>query len=423
MILSFSSHGKGQGYGPVKYVCDEHKHNGEKRSVKPEILRGDADETIALIDANKNSWKYTSLVISFTKEEFDDLLAEQVLDEFEKFAFANLDKNDYTFLAVLHKDTDNPHIHIICPRQNLTTQTDLNIAPKQQQKQWHIWSDYVRDKFDLKAIDNNSIDKSILSKSEKMGLSKGNLSTHSKAKIELDKFIKQNISNEFVTSRQDIKKLLESIDLVEKVELKNNSMSIKIKGLNKNIRLEGGIYGSTITNRKHENFSREVKAKVSRSEDGDFSNRHTQQTISRSSKANKSESSRSYADRNIRIEERYKIAFKSRVEDNSKRYKRASNTDATKANSIFSLATKENKKAVVNNNSSKHFDKFSSILSNNFSSVKAMNNALTNSVSDTIANLQDKLNTTQDAAARADILNQLESLLSIKYEQQRKLKF
>ncbi|WP_374409496.1 relaxase/mobilization nuclease domain-containing protein [Hydrogenophaga sp.] len=408
MILSFSKHGKGQGFGPVKYVCDETKPNGEKRSVKPEILRGDADETIALIDANKNSWKYTSLVISFTKEEFDDLLAEQVLDEFEKFAFANLDKNDYSFLAVLHKDTDNPHIHIICPRTNLTTGTDLNIAPKQQQKQWHFWSDYVRDKYNLKAIDNNNIDKSVLTKAEKMSLSKNNLSTHSKAKIELDSFIKKHIEMNFIRTRQDMKKLLEDIDIVEKVELKQNSISIKLKTHNKNIRLEGGIYATITTTQQ-----REFRARYS-----DSFARHERKEIERTIRSDQSE-----AHNKFRTE--YKKLFDSRARQFKERFKNSYSRNTENTKNIFSISTKENKKTVINNTRSKHFDKFNSICNNNISSVKALtqNKALTNSVSDTIANLEQKLLSCVDEVERVNILNQLSDLLNVKYEQQRKLKF
>lgn len=265
MILSFSKHSTGGGKAPVEYVCGATKtdtvtNKKIKRSEAPETLRGDAKTTEKLIDSLSFKHKYTSLVISFTKEEFTKELAQSVLDEFEKAAFQGLESHQFDYLAVLHMDTANPHIHVITPRCELSSGLSYNIAPPgSAQNFWSDWSTLTRDKFNLKQIESNALDKSVLTKFEKQLLNKNRLDALplSKAKFEIDQNIKQNIINGLLTNRSEV------IDYLKKSGFEISRVtdkSISIKTQTKNMRLENGIYDNTTTRDKksYSEISRET---------------------------------------------------------------------------------------------------------------------------------------------------------------------
>lgn len=63
--------------------------------------------------------------------------------------------HQFDLLAVLHGDTENPHLHIITPRLELTTRRAFNIAPPgSQQTYWSRWSEITRYKHGLKPVDS-----------------------------------------------------------------------------------------------------------------------------------------------------------------------------------------------------------------------------------------------------------------------------
>ena len=130
MHIKFLDHGKGSPAKASAYLLDELDHMGVVRA-GVEVLRGDATTFNAVCDASPHLWKYTSGVIAWSKE--DDPTSEQikeVLDEFEKHAFAGLDPSQYHLFAVLHTDDDgSKHIHVLAPRLDIQSGKSLNIAP------------------------------------------------------------------------------------------------------------------------------------------------------------------------------------------------------------------------------------------------------------------------------------------------------
>jgi len=75
--------------------------------------------------------RYTSGVIAWHKDDAptDEQIA-QVLDDFERVAFAGLEPNQYTYYAVLHEESNGAkHVHVIAPRVELSTGKSMNIAP------------------------------------------------------------------------------------------------------------------------------------------------------------------------------------------------------------------------------------------------------------------------------------------------------
>ncbi|WP_299937631.1 relaxase/mobilization nuclease domain-containing protein [uncultured Pelagimonas sp.] len=146
MLIKFFSNGKGAGAGPVGYLVADRvlaydgnrdlirDANGQPVTVTrdplPEVLRGNPERTEALIDASRHQWTYRAGVISFadTDDPTEDQQAE-VMDEFERLAFAGLDPEQYEVLWVRHRHEGRVELHFCTPRLELTTGKSFNIAP------------------------------------------------------------------------------------------------------------------------------------------------------------------------------------------------------------------------------------------------------------------------------------------------------
>ena len=168
MLIKFFRNGKGAGAGPVGYLVAERvlayddnrdlirDADGQPvtvtRNPLPEVLRGNPDRTEALIDASRHQWTYRAGVISFATEDTptDEQQAE-VMDNFERLAFAGLDPTQYEVLWVRHTHEDRVELHFCTPRLELTSGRSLNIAPPGYQNafdslrdvmnQRHGWAD------------------------------------------------------------------------------------------------------------------------------------------------------------------------------------------------------------------------------------------------------------------------------------------
>jgi len=168
VLIKFFPNGKGAGAGPVGYLVAERvlAYDGNRDLIRdannqpvsftrdplPEVLRGNPERTEALIDASRHQWTYRAGVISFA--DSDDPTEDQqveVMDQFERLAFAGLDPEQYEVLWVRHRHEGRVELHFCTPRLELTTGKSLNIAPPGYQdaydslrdvmNQRHGWAD------------------------------------------------------------------------------------------------------------------------------------------------------------------------------------------------------------------------------------------------------------------------------------------
>jgi hypothetical protein len=142
MLIKFLKHGKGNGAGPIDYLCSP-----EDREVAPEVLSGDAEATRELIDNLDFKYRYTSGVLAFHDE--DDPSLEQLreaMDFFEENAFPGLDPDQYNILWVCHRDKGKTELHFIVPRVELSTGKSLNIQPPGYQKRYDEIRNYLNAK-------------------------------------------------------------------------------------------------------------------------------------------------------------------------------------------------------------------------------------------------------------------------------------
>ncbi|WP_306005216.1 relaxase/mobilization nuclease domain-containing protein [Aquicoccus porphyridii] len=168
MLIKFFPNGKGAGAGPVGYLVAERvlAYDGNRDLIRdadgqpltvtrdplPEVLRGDPSRTEALIDASRHQWTYRAGVISFAAEDApSEAQQAEVMDAFERLAFAGLDGEQYDMLWVRHSHENRVELHFCTPRLELTTGRSLNIAPPGYQdaydslrdltNQRHGWAD------------------------------------------------------------------------------------------------------------------------------------------------------------------------------------------------------------------------------------------------------------------------------------------
>ena len=129
MLIKFMG-GRGGGGAIAAYLVDRDRPGREEAA--PEVVRGDIDRTRELIDSIDRKWTYTTGVISFSREDApSEDQQREVMDDFERVAFAGMDPEQYDIAWVRHSHTEGgrTELHFLTPRMELTTGKALNIAP------------------------------------------------------------------------------------------------------------------------------------------------------------------------------------------------------------------------------------------------------------------------------------------------------
>ena len=144
MLVKFFKGGTGSGKTPVEYLTRETDSRGVRREPKPEVIKGNPNQTIQLIDSLDFKYKFHSGVISFAPEDAPtDEQQKAIIESFEKTAFPGLEADQYDILWVRHSHTSNGRIelHFVTPRVELTTGKSMSIAPPGWQNYYCHWRD------------------------------------------------------------------------------------------------------------------------------------------------------------------------------------------------------------------------------------------------------------------------------------------
>ena len=126
-------------------------HNGAIRSVAPEVLEGDPQLTIDLINLIERKHKYTSGVISFREEEKPtEKQMKQIMNDFRKSFLPGLDKNNFNDLWVIHRDKKNVEMHFLVVMDEIKSGKRINICPpgKGTQEHFHTFTQVQNHKND-----------------------------------------------------------------------------------------------------------------------------------------------------------------------------------------------------------------------------------------------------------------------------------
>jgi len=240
MHIKFISRGKGSAKDAETYLTQEHDHKGEIRA-DIQVLRGNPSHVSELADSLDFAHRYTSGVIAWHVDDnpTDDEIA-QVLNDFEKVAFAGLDANQYSWYAVLHEESNGAkHVHVVSARVELSTGKSMNIAPPNWQKTYDVLVDKYNTKHNWaspKDLHRRKLVNNQISTHSKM--------SHTKAKVEINKAVMELVGRGTIQNENDVTKYLNSIDGVTvKPRRSKKTLSIELEGIKKPIKLEGLAYG------------------------------------------------------------------------------------------------------------------------------------------------------------------------------------
>ena len=290
MLIKFFARGRGSGSGPVDYVC----HTEGREHAPPEVLRGDAVLTKNLIDSIDREWRYTSGVISFSLEDAPTPeQQEQVMDEFEKAAFAGLEPDQYDVLWVRHQHTEGGRVelHFVTPRMELTTGKALNIAPPN-------WDKYFQPLQNALNYENQWADPNSLEHARNTQKATEN-ALRARDRESIGKYIETLVEASLVANRAEIIKALEEAGL-EITRRGKDYISVKDpeNPEQKAFRLKGAIYA--------ENWTAEQLSRAASIEAG------SREATSRGDNGERAANARRELENNIR----------KRAEFNSERYER-----------------------------------------------------------------------------------------------------
>ncbi|MBQ8173570.1 MAG: relaxase/mobilization nuclease domain-containing protein [Mailhella sp.] len=140
MLMKVFPHGTGDGDRPVRYLIREDIPS--RKEHPPEVLRGDPKLTAELINSIERRWKFTSGVLAWhPDDDVNEAQERDVMDAFERVAFAGLDADQRHILWVRHRHAGHHELHFLIPRMELSSGKDFNACPPGWQKDFSVFRD------------------------------------------------------------------------------------------------------------------------------------------------------------------------------------------------------------------------------------------------------------------------------------------
>lgn len=230
MIVSFFARGSGGGSGPVDYLLGK-----DRKREHAELLKGDPDETAAIIDSSKYSKKYTAGVLSFEEKNIPNQLKSQIMQDFEECLFPGLDKNQYNVLWIEHTDKGRLELNFVIPNIELTTgkrlQPYYHAADKPRVDAWQT----------ITNIEHDFSDPHDPSKQQTLTLAKDLPRNKLEALQAINEGLMGLAEAGGIKDRQDVLQALEGAGF-EVARQTKTSISIKDPEGGRNIRLKGAFY-------------------------------------------------------------------------------------------------------------------------------------------------------------------------------------
>src|SRR5574343_372565 len=145
MNINIFPTGTGSARRAANYLLGDKDHTGKVRSIKPELLHGNADTFCAIADSTTRVHKYTSGAIAFRDNEHPTLeQIQQVIDAFRATFLPRLREGEnYADMWVMHRDKGNVELHFLYANTELTSGKQLNIHPPGQ-KNIEFFNNFVR---------------------------------------------------------------------------------------------------------------------------------------------------------------------------------------------------------------------------------------------------------------------------------------
>lgn len=205
-----------------------------RESDKVEFLEGDIALGDRLSQSNNYEESYYKIVLAFEGKP-DDEVIKSAYEDFKKEMFIGFKRDEYHIDAVVHKDTDNYHIHCRIPKQNLKTDTHLQLymdkidRPRKELIQDHISLKYG---FNIARETNREVFKEQaheqINKWREQHNQKpfdfSNKKGQAEAEAQINGYLSELIKSGLIEKREDISTTLQELGL--KIE-KENGLDIK----------------------------------------------------------------------------------------------------------------------------------------------------------------------------------------------------
>lgn len=142
----YSGSGGGGGSGPVDYMIDHQYYDKiegiwQPRDPLPEVIEGDPRLMIQMIDSLDQKHRYTSGVLSFTRDDTETLKASgldaaiiDITGSLKEMLFAGIAPEYQHILIVAHTHLNRLELHYVLPRHNYEVNKAWNPAPPGQGK-------------------------------------------------------------------------------------------------------------------------------------------------------------------------------------------------------------------------------------------------------------------------------------------------
>lgn len=239
----------------VNYMVDEdYFDKGQEvwqaRDPLPEVIEGEPELMIQMIDALAHKHKYTSGVLSFTHSDTEKLkrhgLSEAIADItgcLKDMLFAGISSEHQHILIVKHTHLERLELHYMLPRHNYEVDRAWNPAPPGAGKfrQMDALVDFINVKYGL----DDPRDPLRARTTQSIKWEQSNRKT---TRETLNNFFKNSVIEGVIDSRKKL------IDLASKAgfditRVGKDYVSMKAPGENKAIRLKGEIYNEQFTSR------------------------------------------------------------------------------------------------------------------------------------------------------------------------------
>jgi len=256
MIVRFFKTGQSRGEAPVHYLLRLRDHKGDLRPELPEVLEGNANLTISLINGITRQHKYASGCLAFRANE--QPTRAEIYNIIDKFKFAvsqGLKEDQFNTLFVLHREPPDPksgvcgfHIHFVMPMTILAGRT-----PSGKDLTGRRWNPHPPGKQTIetmevftKTINHEYGWEQVKERSTKVGIDSfwrknQNCTNAEKAELlrrELNKAIRGGLIN----SRDELCAHLDHMLGLAVTRTGSDYVSVKFPGSGKAIRLKGAMF-------------------------------------------------------------------------------------------------------------------------------------------------------------------------------------
>lgn len=230
---------------------------GIDRDPPPALIVGNREIIEGICSSLSYRHKYTSGVLSFSKEEtryIDSVpnLKAKIIQEFEDFCFAGLCEDCRCYAAVEHRHTGRLEIHYVIPRVHLGAKKYFNPFPPGHRYANDAFIDYMACSY---GITNPR------SPGRLRTLRVSPYDTNKSTKLKIHEFIQGQIKEGRATCASEINSILTATGM-EVLRQGRDYVSLRIPGREKAIRLRGAIYGAGYV--AHDLSNMISKPKVSR---------------------------------------------------------------------------------------------------------------------------------------------------------------